>query len=135
MSSVLRLAYSGAGPTAMPLLPLTLQANSLQQEVIALVDTGASVNVLPYEVGIALGFRWEDQVVPVELGGNLGAAEARAIALVASIGEFAPTRLVFAWSRQAGFRPILGQMNFFLEFDTCFFRAEGTFEIRAHDSH
>ena len=119
----------------MPLLPLTLQANSLQQEVIALVDTGASVNVLPYEVGIALGFRWEDQVVPVELGGNLGAAEARAIALVASIGEFAPTRLVFAWSRQAGFRPILGQMNFFLEFDTCFFRAEGTFEIRAHDSH
>lgn len=58
----------------MPLLNLTLCANGEEQEVLALLDTGATVNVLPYSVGLALGFIWEDQVVPVELGGNLGLA-------------------------------------------------------------
>jgi hypothetical protein len=30
---------------------------------MALLDTGASVNVLPYEVGLQLGAVWENQTV------------------------------------------------------------------------
>jgi hypothetical protein len=36
----------------MPYLPLTLSAGGNSIEVTALLDTGASVNVLPYELGL-----------------------------------------------------------------------------------
>lgn len=36
----------------MPYLPLTLTNGNRSLEVIALLDTGASVNVLPYDIGI-----------------------------------------------------------------------------------
>jgi len=39
----------------MPYLPLTLGSNSHSLNVEGLLDTGASVNVLPYEIGMQLG--------------------------------------------------------------------------------
>ena len=36
----------------LPYLPLTLNKDSRSIEVMALLDTGASVNVLPYELGL-----------------------------------------------------------------------------------
>lgn len=49
----------------MPYLPVTLIHRDRSLEMMALLDTGASVNVLPYEVGLQLGAVWEDQTVPI----------------------------------------------------------------------
>ncbi|MEZ2345337.1 MAG: hypothetical protein ACBR14_30195, partial [Microcoleus sp.] len=48
----------------MPYLPITLSNGSNSVEVMALLDTGASVNVLPYQIGLQLGATWEQQTVP-----------------------------------------------------------------------
>jgi hypothetical protein len=48
-------------PDALPQLPLTLAYRDELVSVIALLDTGASVNVLPYNVGLQLGAVWEEQ--------------------------------------------------------------------------
>lgn len=55
----------------MPYLPLTLTLGNCSLEVAALLDTGASVNVLPYEIGLQLGAIWENQTVSIPLSGNL----------------------------------------------------------------
>ncbi|MEL6320047.1 MAG: retroviral-like aspartic protease, partial [Cyanobacteria bacterium J06626_14] len=46
-------------PDALPQLNLSLTYQGVSTEVLALLDTGASVNVLPYRVGIQLGAVWE----------------------------------------------------------------------------
>lgn len=38
--------------SSMPYLPLTLMRNNLSVQVMGLLDTGASVNVLPYDIGL-----------------------------------------------------------------------------------
>ncbi|MBD0387434.1 MAG: hypothetical protein ICV54_13150 [Nostoc sp. C3-bin3] len=40
---------------AVPILPLTLSYKNSVVNVLGLLDTGASINVLPYSVGIQLG--------------------------------------------------------------------------------
>jgi len=45
----------------VPYLPLTLTYQNCSVEVMGLLDTGASVNVLPYNVGVQLGAIWEEQ--------------------------------------------------------------------------
>jgi len=118
------------GPASLsPMLPLTLVAS---QRVAAsgLLDTGASVNVLPYSLGVDLGFDWEEQTTAVQLSGNLAMVEARALIVAAVVGGFAPVRLAFAWTKNDAVPLLLGQVNFFLEFDVCFFRSRGVFEVR-----
>ncbi|MGH2415520.1 MAG: aspartyl protease family protein, partial [Microcystaceae cyanobacterium] len=85
-------------PDALPQLPLSLTYRDASVEVLALLDTGASVNVLPYNVGVQLGAVWEEQTTSVVLAGNLDSVEARGLLVSAQIGDFAPLRLVFAWS-------------------------------------
>jgi len=116
-------------PDALPLLPLTLTYRS-SVETSALLDTGASVNVLPYSVGVQLGAVWEEQTTSVILAGNLASVEARGLLVSARIGDFDPVRLVFAWSRSDDAPLLLGRMNFFLEFDVCFYRSQLVFEVR-----
>ena len=86
-----------------------------------MLDTGASVNVLPYSVGVQLGAVWEEQTTSVILAGNLASVEARGLLVSARIGGFNEVRLVFAWSRSQDAPLLLGRMNFFLEFDVCFY--------------
>jgi hypothetical protein len=50
------------------------------------------------------------------------------------IGEFAPVRLAFAWVKSNQMPLILGQTNFFLEFDICFYRSTLEFEIQQRSS-
>jgi len=57
-------------------------------------------------------------------------AEARAVVLSALIASLPPVRLAFAWTQLTTVPLILGQVNFFLEFDVCFFRTQSAFEIR-----
>jgi hypothetical protein len=69
----------------VPQLPLTLGYRNSTVEVSALVDTGASVNVLPYSVGIQLGAVWEELTTSVQLAGNLAPVEARGLLLLVNI--------------------------------------------------
>jgi hypothetical protein len=117
-------------PDALPQLSLSLTYRDSSTEVLALLDTGASVNVLPYSIGIQLGAVWEEQRTSVILAGNLAPVEARGLLVSARIGDFDPVRLVFAWSLSDDVPLLLGRMNFFLEFDVCFYRSQLVFEVR-----
>ena len=112
-----------------PMLPLTLVGGP-SVATTGLVDSGAAVNVLPYALGVQLGFDWARETRAVELTGNLAAVEARVVVLSAVVGSFPPVRLAFAWAQTEAVSVILGQVNFFLEFDICFFRSRGLFEVR-----
>ena len=98
-------------------------------EAVSLVDSGATVNVLPYELGLQLGGIWDDRRAIIQLAGNLSSQPAMPFSAISQIGEFAPTELVFAWVRNQNVPPILGQTNFFLEFDICFYRSNSEFEV------
>jgi hypothetical protein len=111
-------------------MPLILAHNSFTLKASGLLDTGATVNVLPYDLGRQLNAIWEQQRTISRLAGNLARFEARAILVTATVGSFAPVPLAFAWARTNDIPLILGQVNFFLEFDVCFFRGRGFFEIR-----
>lgn len=116
-------------PDALPQLSLSLTYQGSSVEVSALLDTGASVNVLPYDVGVQLGAAWEEQTTSVILAGNLASVEARGLLVSAKIDDFDPVRLVFAWSLSNDAPLLLGRMNFFLEFDVCFYRSALVFEV------
>jgi hypothetical protein len=117
----------------MPRLALMLALRDQKLDVEGLLDTGAAVNVSPYAMGIALGAAWEAQTTIVPLVGNLGQFEARALVLKAMHPRITPGRavqLIFAWTRAENAPLIFRQMNFFLEFDVCFYRAQGVFEVQ-----
>ncbi len=116
--------------STMPYLPITLTFQGNSVEALALLDTGASVNVLPYGLGLQLGAIWEEQTVPIQLGGNLAQAESRGLVISATIAEFPSTLLAFAWTQTQEAPLILGHMNFFAEYDVCFYRADLAFELR-----
>ena len=112
-----------------PMMPLTLSTTQ-SLAVSALLDTGAAVNVLPFGIGTQLGFLWDQQNTSVQLSGNLASVEARVILVTATVAQFPPVRLAFAWAQNDAIPIILGQVNFFMEFDVCFFRSRSVFEVR-----
>ena len=114
---------------ALPFLPIALQYQAKLLTVHALLDSGASVSVLPYTVGLQLGAEWEVQGKAIALGGNLAAAPAKGLVLLATVATFLPVRLVFAWSRLDTTPVILGQMNFFQQFEVRFIGAEQQFDV------
>jgi len=118
----------------VPSLPLTLSYRERAIAVSGLLDTGASVNVLPYSVGCELGAIWEEQNFSVQLAGNLEPIEAKGLAVIAQISNFLPVTLVFAWCQTDNVPVLLGRMNFFLEFDVCFYRARSQFELSPKSS-
>ena len=122
-------ARPGESSSLTPLLPVTLTLAGSNVNALGLLDSGATVNVLPYELGVQLGASWEHSTVRLPLSGNLVRAEARAVRLRATVAPFEPVDLLFAWTQLPGVPLILGQMNFFLEFNVCFFRAEAVFEV------
>lgn len=117
---------------ALPFLLLVLQHGAKTIPVHGLVDSGASVNVLPYRVGLQLGADWETLGQNLALGGNLAAAPAKGLLLSATVASLAPVRLVFAWSRLDTVPVILGQMNFFQIFTVRFIGAEQQFEVQPY---
>ncbi len=130
----MRFKYSTTSPTqnefdSLPRVPLSLSRADRRIDAVGLVDSGATVNVLPYELGILLGGVWDDRRAIIQLAGNLSNQPAMPFAATAEIVDFAPTELVFAWSRSLNAPLILGQTNFFLEFDVCFYRSQSEFEV------
>jgi hypothetical protein len=114
---------------SLPRLPLTLRYGQRQIAEVGLVDSGATVNVLPYSLGVRLGAVWDDSKATIRLAGNLGNFPAMPLVVTAEVGDFAPVRLAFAWTQAENVSLILGQMNFFMEFDVCFFRSRLEFEV------
>lgn len=134
MVDKVRFAFTEVDPdlgalSTLPYLPLILTYQTQSLRVSGLLDTGSSVNVLPYDVGLRLGAIWERQRLSVPLGGNLARFEARALVLTATLEQFPTVDLAFAWTRDRNAPLILGHMNFFLAFDVCFYRSELAFEI------
>ncbi|WP_009630776.1 hypothetical protein [Synechocystis sp. PCC 7509] len=113
----------------MPYLPLTLSFNNQSLNAEGLLDTGSSVNVLPYQLGLQLGLIWENETISVLLTGNLARFEARAVIVDAQVGLFPIVSLGFAWTQATDVPLILGQANFFFEFNVCFVRALSEFEV------
>lgn len=95
-----------------------------------LVDSGATVNVLPYGLGIQLGAVWDSRKAVIHLAGNLGNIEAQPLFVMGEIGAFPPVKLAFAWTLNDEIPLILGQMNFFMEFDVCFYRSRLEFDVK-----
>ena len=115
---------------ALPFLPLKLSRENKTAEVLGLVDSGATINVLPYQLGLKLGAVWENQMKLSQLAGNLGNYESRGLILTAQIADFELVKLAFAWTKAENIPVILGQTNFFSLFDVCFFRQDDEFEIK-----
>ncbi|MCY7391980.1 MAG: hypothetical protein LH647_10990 [Leptolyngbyaceae cyanobacterium CAN_BIN12] len=130
----MRFKYSTTSPAqnefdSLPRLPLSLRRGDQNVEITGLVDSGATVNVLPYELGLELGGIWDERRAIIQLAGNLSSQPAMPFSATVEIGDFAPTQLVFAWVRSPNVPLILGQTNFFLEFDVCFYRSRSEFEV------
>ena len=103
MTTPVRYPYGHVGPTRsrsgpLAYLPITLINDSRSVAVSGLSDTGATVNVLPFTVGLQLGLVWEEQTVPLYLTGSLARVPARGIIITAKVESFTPVELGFAWT-------------------------------------
>jgi hypothetical protein len=130
----MRFKYSTLNPSqnefdSLPRVPLVLRRGDRTVESLGLVDSGATINVLPYELGLQLGGNWDQNRAVLQLTGNLSNQPAMPLIATAKIGDFTPVQLAFAWVHVPGVPLILGQTNFFLEFDVSFYRSKLEFEI------
>ena len=130
----MRFKYSTNHPSqnefdSLPRVPLILRRGDQIVEGLGLVDSGATINVLPYEIGLQLGGVWDENKAIIQLAGNLSQA-AMPFFVNAEIGEFPSVRLAFAWVSKPNAPLILGQTNFFMEFDVSFYRSQLEFEIK-----
>lgn len=114
---------------SLPRIPLILRTKDREVETIALVDSGAMVNVLPLHLGEELGAMWDDSLARLELTGNFQNQPAIAFLAMAQVGDYEPVRLSFAWVKRNDVPLILGQVNFFNEFRVCFERYNLEFEV------
>ena len=131
----MRFRYSTTDPTheesdGLPWLRRVLHVGTRAVEAVGLVDSGATVNVLPFELGIQLGAVWDDRKAVLRLSGSLGSQPAVPLFAMAEIDGLPVAKLAFAWIKQNGVPLILGQTNLFMEFDVCFYRSNLEFEIR-----
>lgn len=124
------LADASTPAGSLPFLTLTLRHETRSVEIQGLIDTGASVNVLPYDLGIRLGGSWNAEAPTIELTGNLARFKAQPLIVTVEVAHFGPIRMAFAWTKATDVPLILGQVNFFMEFDVCFFRSMNRFEVR-----
>ena len=135
----MRVAYSTLDPTqnefdALPRLKLVLQLADQHVEVSGLVDSGATVSVLPYQIGLQLGARWDTGQATLQLAGSLGNLKGMPLFVMGQVGSFEPTQLAFAWVQSDNIPLILGQTNFFMKFDICFYRADLEFEVKLREA-
>lgn len=91
----MRFKYSTTSPTqnefdSLPRIPLILQKDNRSVETTGLVDSGATVSVLPYELGIQLGAVWDDTKAIIQLAGNLSNQTAMPFSATAESQTFNP---------------------------------------------
>jgi len=123
-------------PGGMPFIDIQLTHNNRQSSVSALVDSGSALNILPFDVGLELGFNWKTQTFPLDVGGALKGIQAYAVLVRGEVAPFPSLDLAFAWvSKPSADVPVLlGQVNFFQEFNVFFYGHQQAFDIvpRSH---
>ena len=72
MITPVRFAYTGTAASRaegnlLAYLPITLRHETHVLTVEGLLDTGSTVNMLPYPLGLQLGFVWDQQTTRVYL--------------------------------------------------------------------
>ena len=72
MSLVEQFPYRDRNPSTpgfdlMPDLPILLRSPPQAVSSLALVDSGATISVLPYSLGVQLGFDWKSQTLQLRL--------------------------------------------------------------------
>ena len=95
----------------------------------ALVDSGATNNVLPHSIGLKLGLSWEEQTYSLTPVDFLRGSPVVGVKLYGKLTPFPPYEMVFAWTQKDDMPLILGHVNFFLIFDVHFYDTQGIFEI------
>ncbi|MEM7111516.1 MAG: hypothetical protein AAF614_03735 [Chloroflexota bacterium] len=122
-------------PLGLPLLDIRLHTSTGSTVASALVDSGAALNILPFDVGLACGLVWEEQTFPLNLGGILKGAQAYAVLLQTEIIGLPPHKLAFAWVNKPAsqVRVLLGQVNFFQLFNVHFYGHEKAFVIETRE--
>lgn len=86
----MRFKYSVTDPSrneldSLPHLTLTLLCNNRQIDVVGLVDSGATIYVLPYEIGVHLKETWDERKANIKLAGNMGRFPAMPLAVMAKL--------------------------------------------------
>lgn len=122
-------------PDGMPFVEMKIFHNNRMAPVLALVDSGSALNVLPFDVGKALGFKWAKQTYSLDVGGVLKDAKAYAVLVQGEIASFPSKDLAFAWvDKPSRDIPILlGQVNFFQVFDVYFYGKQQSFDVVLND--
>jgi len=134
-----RFAYTAAETAPgqlMPRLIMNLSNGNRSIPVEGLIDSGSTINVLPYDYGLALGLIWDEHIVELTLTGALAQYEARAASVWASNSHLtghSPVHLAVAWTRADDAPVIFGQTNFFMEFNVCFYRSRNYFDVWRRD--
>jgi len=49
---------ASAGLDLMPDMPVVLRHQTTTMSAVGIVDSGASISVLPYRIGVQMGFDW-----------------------------------------------------------------------------
>lgn len=135
-----RIAYSrlAALPgSMMPRLTLHVFSEDHAVQLSGIVDSGSATNLLPYEVGRSLGFDWNRQRRLGRLAGGLSNVESRAVSVLASFPEIVGANeipLIFAQANSNEVPVLLGQTNFFMEFNACFYHSQNYFEVWRRDT-
>jgi hypothetical protein len=80
----MRFPYSITDPfqdafDSLPRLPFRLRADSQALNVMGLVDSGTTVNMLPYDVGLQLGVVWDDRRTNIRLAATPGNQPAKLV--------------------------------------------------------
>ena len=118
--------------SSMPRLPLELFIGHRSIQVSGIVDSGAALSVLPYNVGLALGAFWEQLPRLGPLAGGMAGIETRALAAECRIGGLSETSAVvlhFAWAHVDAVPLLLGPADFLSKFNVCLYRSENFFEV------
>lgn len=98
--SAQRFSYTPIPPFSggMPVLNVRLTHDASSVITPALVDSGAAMNLLPFEYGEELGCIWNEQHLALPMGGLLPEAKAFAVPVTLILDPFPPIELAFAWT-------------------------------------
>ncbi len=115
--------------STMPIIPMRLEHDLTVIDVEALIDSGSAVNVMPYQIGLDLGFDWAACPAGGALTGNLSVPETRLLVVQALIADLKKIQLGFVWVNSDRPRLLLGQNNFFKHYNICFSRTNLKIQI------
>ncbi len=120
----------------LPMLSLQISIGYRVAQARGMIDSGSSINVMPYSLGASLGAVWGEQRVLGNLSGALSRVEVRGLTVQLSNPEIEGAHdvsLLFAWANSDDVPVLLGQINFFMEFNVCIYRSQNYFEVWRRD--